>query len=249
MKILVFGATGNTGQNLVKFLQAKSHEIFATGRRPNPFGEEITYFKGDITQGNLFDQLQSLNPEVIINLAGVQPSILPFSEATDFEATMEAYIDINIKGVWRILEYARRTASVKKYIYTTSHRDIEGHWKSFTTLDPHLLPKVNYDGDHSMYAISKVSGMMIGDYYGNSFHFESFNLRLPMIFSVGHDPFYYVNGERRVMPFLRIIKDAKDGKAVEVLGRKKHEKGLRPLLEPIQHCRRNHQNGFNKQDI
>ena len=37
MKILVFGATGNTGQNLVKFLQAKSHEIFATGRRPNPF--------------------------------------------------------------------------------------------------------------------------------------------------------------------------------------------------------------------
>ena len=96
---------------------------------------------------------------------------------------MKEYLSVNVNGVFNIIEFCRKRG-VKNYIYTTSHRDIEGHWVDGELLRPNLLQKINYKGDHVMYAITKTSGLMIGDYYKELFGLRVFNLRLPMIFSV-----------------------------------------------------------------
>lgn len=77
---------------------------------------------------------------------------------------------------------------------------------------------INYSGDHTMYAITKTSAMMMGDYYGEAFGIRVFNLRLPMMFMVPEEPYYLVNGEERVMPYLQIIKDAIEGKSLQIWG-------------------------------
>ena len=77
---------------------------------------------------------------------------------------------------------------------------------------------INYKGDHSMYAITKTSAKMIGDYYGQMFDTRVFNLRLPMIFLVPDSPYYLKDGEPTLMPFLKVISDAINGESLEIWG-------------------------------
>ena len=55
---------------------------------------------------------------------------------------------------------------------------------------------------------------------GTHFGFRVFNLRLPMMFLVPRDPFYLHEGHRRVMPYLAIIRDALEGRPLQVWGDK-----------------------------
>ena len=45
-----------------------------------------------------------------------------------------------------------------------------------------------------------------------------FNLRLPMIFMVPEVPYYLSHGKKKIMPFLKIIHDAINGKNLEIWG-------------------------------
>ena len=215
-KILFFGSTGNSGKQVLDFLLSQNYIVHCSGRQDNPFTDKkVKYFKGDITESSFFKTLPE-DYDIVINFAGVQPSILPYSENTDFESTMRSYIDINIKGVWNVLEYCRKN-KIKKYIYSTSHRDIEGHWENGKFLSEDLFPYVNYSGDHAMYGISKVSGMMIGDYYGVINNMKVFNLRLPMIFSCPNKTGILVM-VKKIIPFLKILNDAYNNRPLEVWG-------------------------------
>lgn len=223
IKIVFFGATGNTSVQVVNYLNNNFDcEIWASGRRDNPFNPKINYIKGDILDKSLFSKLPK-QVDVVFNFAGVQPSILTHSESTDFKATMESYIDVNIKGMFYILEYTR-SCNAKKYFYATSHRDIEKSWINGVELTEDTPININYAGDHSMYAISKVSSMMMGDYYGETFNFNVYNLRLPMIFSAFNKNWYYSNGEKKIIPFLKIINDAYNGRELRVWGDPKMER-------------------------
>jgi UDP-glucose 4-epimerase len=219
--IVIFGASGNSGQYIVNKLVKDGHNISAIGRSDIKHFKKIgvEYYRGDIQDKAFMDNLPMNNIDVVINLAGVQPSILPFSEQTDFEKTMYEYLNVNIMGVFNVIDFCRKR-EVSKYIYTTSHRDIEGHWIDGKLLDRNLHPAINYQGDHVMYAITKASSMMIGDYYRDLLGIKVFNLRLPMIFSVPTKNWYYSNGEKKIIPFLSIFRNASLGRQLEVWGDK-----------------------------
>jgi UDP-glucose 4-epimerase len=153
----------------------------------------------------------------VINFAGVQPSILHTSESTDMTKTFNDYVNINIVGVFNILEYVRLN-NIGTYIYTTTHRDYELYWNKQKKLTNNLPTNINYKGDHSMYAITKTSAKMIGDYYGGVFNTRVFNFRLPMMFMIPDDPYYLKDGEPTIMPFLKVIKDAINGRKLEIWG-------------------------------
>ena len=220
-KIVVFGATGNSGRYIVANLVKDGNQVVGIGRSKADYFSKIgvEYFQGDIQDINFMNKLPLSSIDCVINLAGVQPSILEYSEKTNLEKTLRGYLNINVIGVFNILDFCRKK-EVPRYIYTTSHRDIEGHWANGKPLKPELPPKMNYNGDHVMYAITKTSGMMIGDYFNELTGMKVFNLRLPMIFSIPTKNWYYSNGVKEKIPFLLIFRNASLGKALEVWGDK-----------------------------
>jgi UDP-glucose 4-epimerase len=217
-KLVFFGATGNSGIQLVEYLKsAWDYEIYCVGRKDIQFSDGICYVKGDLCDMDLYDKLPK-DVDVVINFAGVQPSILPYSEETDFPKTIQTYIDVNIKGVWRVLEYARKQ-KVSRYIYATSHRDIEASWVGGGVPLKEDIPfNPNYGGDHAMYAVSKISGLMMGDYYGEKFGFKVYNLRFPMVFSSPKSNWYFADGRRKLIPFVKVLYKAYLGDQLEVWG-------------------------------
>lgn len=218
MKVLVFGCTGNCGKYIsLKYLN-DGHDVVGVGRSEKPFDHKnFQYIQGDISTTKLYGQLPT-DADVAINLAGVQPSILSTSEQTDLESTLTKYMEVNIFGTFKVLEFLRKS-DIKTYVYTTTHRDYELYWQAQELLGNNLPPAINYSGDHTMYAISKTTGKMMGDYYGEAFGFRTFNLRLPMIFLVPDTPYFLSHGKPTMMPFLKIIKQAMAGQDLEIWGR------------------------------
>lgn len=217
MKVLVFGSTGNCGKYISQKYLERGHSVIGVGRSEKPFEHKnFEYIQGDISTKKLYEKLPT-DADVAINLAGVQPSILPTSEQTDLEATISKYMEVNIIGTFMVLEFLRKS-NINTYVYTTSHRDYELYWPAQELLGNNLPPAINYSGDHTMYAISKTTGKMMGDYYGEAFGFRTFNLRLPMIFLLPDTPYYLSHGKPTMMPFLNIIKQAMAGQELEVWG-------------------------------
>ena len=216
MRILIFGITGNTGKEIAQFYLKKNCQIWGVGRKKSFALNIHNYISADIRNTELFDLLPN-EFDVVINLAGVQPSILPFSEITDLYKTTREYIDVNVLGTYNIIEFIAKS-KIKTYLYATTHRDYELYWHERKFLGNNLPAAINLDGDHSMYAITKVTGKLIGDYILKRAGIRYFNLRLPMIFLIPDSPFYLQNGQKRMMPFLQIIYNAINGKDLEIWG-------------------------------
>lgn len=217
MKVLIFGVTGNCGKYTAKKFIEQGCSVFGVGRSRKPDNlDELNYIQGDIQDEKLYSLLPK-DVDLVVNYAGVQPSILKTSENTDLDETLQSYVDVNINGVFKVLEFIRKN-SIKNYVYATTHRDYEEHWENGKFLGNNLPTAINYKGDHTMYAISKTSAKMMGDYYGEAFGIRVFNLRLPMIFMVPDSPYYLKDGKPVLMPFLKIIKDAIYGNELQIWG-------------------------------
>ena len=217
MRIVIFGSTGNTGKIVTDHFLSKKHSVIGISRKKFLHKSKYyTHLRADITDKKIFRKLPK-NVDLVINLAGVQPSIHNFSESKCIEKAFSSYVYNNIIGTFNILEFIRKN-KIKNYVYITTHREFENYWSKVKKIKNNLPASINYSGDHSMYAITKTSAKMIGDYYSTIFKFRHFNLRLPMIFLVPKKPYYLVDGKPKLMPFLKIIKDAIQGKTLEVWG-------------------------------
>lgn len=238
--VVILGSTGNCGKITIEHFLKTGATIFGVARKLSPIDDEnYNHIQGDIQDWETFTQLPR-NPDMIINFAGVQPSILETSETTDLFKTLTSYIDVNIKGVLNVLRYTLECKN-STYVYTTTHREFENYWKDRKPIANNLPQGINYKGDHTMYAISKYTGRMMGDYFSEAFGLRVFNLRLPMIFLVPEEPYYLANGEKRVMPFLKVIKDAINGEDLEIWGDPEMPRdyvGIQNLINLIELCHR-----------
>jgi nucleoside-diphosphate-sugar epimerase len=70
MKVLVTGASGFIGKNLVKYLSKKNYEIFACYFKKKPIikAKNIHWIKFDITRNNSFKKIFLISPDIIIHL-------------------------------------------------------------------------------------------------------------------------------------------------------------------------------------
>ena len=219
MKIMIFGVSGNCGKYCAKRFIQDGHTVVGVSRstlKQQIVGLETIH--GDITSKSFVSNLPT-DFDLVVNFAGVQPSILLTSENTDLEQTLYSYVDVNMVGTFNVLEFVRKHC-IKTYVYATSHRDIELSWKQGVFLKDEEPININYQGDHSMYAISKTTGKMMGDYYCQAFGIRVFNLRLPMMFLIPDEPYYLKDGKPTLMPFLQLIKKALNNESLEIWGDK-----------------------------
>lgn len=215
-KIIIFGATGNIGIYLVDYfrqhLDKSNFEIIAVGRRNTDFFERqgIKYIRVDITKESDFNFLPTEDIYAIINAAGILPAYL--KEYDPF-----AYVEINIKGALRILEYARKNHA-DRTLYTQTWAEQAGYWGKETILSPTLPRKLIYTGDHAFYAISKTMIVETMEHYKQEYGIKNFVFRLPNVYLYHPDQYYYVNGIKKLVAYRYMINQASLGEPIEMWG-------------------------------
>jgi len=121
--ILITGAAGFVGVNLMRGLAARGHSVAGLTRRaPDaatlaylaPFGDRISWHLGDITAEAEFRALVArLEPSAIVHAAAITPT-----DAVEREAT-ELVVDTNLVTTLRVLEVVR-TLGVPRLLFASS---------------------------------------------------------------------------------------------------------------------------------
>ena len=214
--IVLFGATGNTGMyfadHCLKNLDSSKYRLIATGRKKTDWFERngIEYVQVDITKAEDFSKLPKDNVHAVVNMAGLLPAYL--EEYDPFK-----YIDTNVYGGMRVLEYARATGA-DRVLYAQTWAEMAGYWGKHEVLSPTMERKLCYTGDHAFYAITKSMIVESMRHYQEEFNVKSFVFRLPNIYLYNPQRFYYVDGVKKPIAYRYIIDKALAGETIEMWG-------------------------------
>ena len=215
-KIVIFGATGNIGAYLVDYfnnhIDKSNYEVVAVGRRKTDFFEKhgITYYRVDITKSEDFERLPANDVYAVVNVAGLLPAYL--KEYNPF-----AYVETNINGALRILEYARKN-SADRALYTQTWAELGGYWGKEEKLSPDMPRKLIYTGDHAFYAITKTMIVETMEHYKQEFGLKNFVFRLPNVYLYHPQRYYYVDCIRKPIAYRYMIDKASRGEPIEMWG-------------------------------
>lgn len=118
MRILVTGAQGYLGKALIRNLLEKNFIVFAIVRDLNKeYNEDfskVNYIKLDLKNKTKLDfKLKNINPEIIFHLS----AFIPKKNQKKYYA--KSYVN-NVKATRNILNYASKTKSLKKIIFSSS---------------------------------------------------------------------------------------------------------------------------------
>ncbi len=215
-RVIVFGATGSIGLYLVDYLKKTldpdKYEVIGSGRRNTDFfsGLGVKYIQCDITRQEDFDSLPVEKVRAVINLTGLMPA-----HTKNFDPF--AYVDTNIKGSLRILEYARK-AGADRALYTQTWSDQGGYWGKEDVLSPKMPRKLIYTGDHAFYAITKTTVVEMMEHYKQEYGLKIFVFRLPNVYMYHPDIYYYVDGKQKLTAYRYMIERAAKGENIEMWG-------------------------------
>lgn len=215
-KILIFGATGNIGAYLVDYLHSylddKEYEVIAIGRKKTSFyfDRGIEYLNIDVTRVADFEKLPTDNIYAIINLTGLLPAYL--KEYDPF-----AYVETNINGALRILEFARKN-NVDRVLYTQTWSVQGGYWGNKEILSPKDSKSLIYTGDHAFYCITKSMIEETMEHYKQEYGIKNFVFRLPNVYLYHPAKTYYVDGIEKKIAYRYLIDLAAAGEKIELWG-------------------------------
>lgn len=239
MKIIVFGATGGIGAyTIMHLIETKKYDIVAVGHRKsdNDFFEDygIPYYSIDIADYNEFSRLPQKDVYAVVNMAGVLPSV---------NYNPRLFISSFAMGQLNILEYMR-AVDCKKIIFAQTPADL---WYLQNTIDP--IPadarrSFPPSSDHSIYTIAKNAAIDITEYYHNTYGIQWFALRFFNVYMYDPNPYYHVNGKKRMISFRLIMEKAKRGEDIEVWGdptRTKEMVYVKDVARLIEQCIENNE--------
>lgn len=212
-KILVFGASGDTGKYFIEYFKNNNqeYEIIASGNQnTNDFDNiNVKYIQLDITDKEGFNKLPK-DVYAVVDLAGMMPARMkgynPYK-----------YIDVNITGTLNILEYCRLN-NVDRILFAQSFGDIKDHAENNPLLTVDLLPNFKYDTDHTIYVMSKNFAVDMIKNYNKMYGLKAFIFRLPTIYLYSPIDQFYVDGEIRKIGYRALIDKAMAGEDIQIWG-------------------------------
>lgn len=214
-KIIVFGASGDTGRHFVEYFienyGTKEYEIIACGtRKNNEFDKfSIKYYSIDNTDKDSFDVLPK-DVYAVVNLAGLMPARMK-------GYFPQRYIDVNITGNLNILEFCREN-KVDRMIFAQSFGDIKDWGEEKIVLTPDMPRNFKYNTDHTVYVMAKNFTVDLMRHYREMYGLKTFVFRLPTIYLWSPVDTYYVDGEVRKIGYRILIDKAINGEPIEVWG-------------------------------
>jgi UDP-glucose 4-epimerase len=222
-KIIIFGATGNTGSYLVdyalNYFDSDEYEVIASGRRQTDFFNKrgIEYYSVDITNEQEFSRLPDQNVYAVMLLSAQIPSYMNVYEP-------RKYIDSIIIGSYNVLEFCRKN-KVDRIIYTQTVFDVSSYSHEMV-VQPTLPRKFSYMGDHAMYVISKNTAIEFIEHYHQEYGLKKFIFRLPTIYSYSPYPYYFPNGVKTMRPIYQMINKAIKSEPLEIWGDPNYAKDM-----------------------
>ncbi|MEG1865344.1 MAG: NAD(P)-dependent oxidoreductase [Bacteroides sp.] len=222
-KIIIFGATGNTGSYLLKYalsyFNKDEYQIIASGRRQTNFFAKmgVDYYAVDLTNESDFDKLPTENIYAVMLLSAQIPSYMDVYEP-------KKYIDSIIIGGFNVLEYCKKN-HVDRILYTQTVFDVSLYSHDFI-LRPDAERNFSYVGDHAIYVISKNTALELIEHYHQEFGLKKFIFRLPTIYSYSPYPYYFPNGKKTMRPVYQMIEKAKKGESLEIWGDANYSKDM-----------------------
>ncbi|MFX1278208.1 MAG: NAD-dependent epimerase/dehydratase family protein [Promethearchaeota archaeon] len=173
-RILVIGAAGQIGSELVPFLRKKygNDNVIATGRK-TPLPDVIknsgpVIYLDALERNRLSEVLYEYEIDTIFHMA----SIL---SATGEKIPQTAW-DININGLLNVLEVGR-SYNVDRIIWPSSIA-------AFGPTTPREnTPNITVLQPTTMYGITKVAGELLAEYYYKKYNLDVRSMRLPGIIS------------------------------------------------------------------
>lgn len=214
-KIIVFGASGDTGKYFVdyflKMYQGNMMEIVACGTRETNYFENIgvKYYKVDITKKEEFSILPK-DVFAVVDLAGAMPARMKGYYP-------QQYIDVNITGTLNILDFCREN-NVDRILYAQSFGDIKDYGETELFLKPDMMRNFSFTTDHTVYVMSKNFAVDLIENYHQMYGIKKFIFRLPTIYLYSPIDYFYVDGIKRKIGYRILIDKAKEGEDIEVWG-------------------------------
>ncbi|MDU0114667.1 NAD-dependent epimerase/dehydratase family protein [Psychrosphaera aquimarina] len=113
MKVIITGAAGCIGKQLVETLLQQSYQVFATDIKPNPFPQHagLIYQQLDITSDEFLHWVEQVRPQGVIHLA----SVLQISKTL----TRELAYKIDVQATENLTNLCAQIG-VEKFVITTS---------------------------------------------------------------------------------------------------------------------------------
>lgn len=222
-KALVFGATGQLGCYSALALKEKGYSVTAVGRRKSDGGffatKDIEYI-GNVTLENKdsFCALPQSDIDVVVNMAGTMPA--------HADMNMMPYVQSIVVGTVNICEWMK-TAGCKRIIFNTTPSDVVDYWGTTEPIDDDAIRSFPKNGnDHAVYAICKRAATDILEHMKIAEGFEPCVFRHFMVYGWHPDAYYYLNGEKRMLPWRYMIRRCINGYDLEIYGDSSRKKEL-----------------------
>ena len=172
MKILITGAGGQIGTDLLPILVARGDEVavFDLSPRPDTCPPEVEWVRGDITYAEEVNTLVGrFRPQRLMHLAAIL-------SAAGEGVPHRAY-RVNMDGTRNVLE-AARLFDVEQVFFTSTIAAFGPGLESPVGDDVPLRPT-------TMYGITKVAGELLGEYYQDNFGIDFRGVRFPGLINAG----------------------------------------------------------------
>jgi nucleoside-diphosphate-sugar epimerase len=176
MKILLTGAGGQIGHDLIGTLVAQGHEVVSTDLAPRPpshaHASGVDWQRLDVTDAAAVQHMfTDIRPDLVFHLAAIL--------SASGEANPRLAYDVNQTGTWNVLEACRR-AKVGRLIFTSSIA-VFGPTPSGPLPDP--TPDDVALHPTTMYGVTKVSGELLCAYYRDRYGIDCRGVRFPGLIS------------------------------------------------------------------
>jgi threonine 3-dehydrogenase len=197
VKILITGAGGQIGHDLIGTLVAAGHDLVSTDLAPRP--PSHAHAGGDWQRLDVTDAaavqhtVTDVRPDLVFHLAAIL--------SARGEADPQVAYDVNQTGTWNVLEACRR-AKVNRLIFTSSIA-VFGPPPSGPLPDPCPDDVALHPG--TMYGVTKVAGELLCAYYRKRYGIDCRGVRFPGLISAAmpgggssdYALFMYVDGVRK----------------------------------------------------
>ena len=170
MRILITGAGGQVGTDLIPLLIARGHTVtgFDLGKPPAGLPKSDAWIQGDITYAaEVSDAVKASKADSIFHLAAVLSAT---GERIPFRAWR-----VNMDGTVHVLE-AARLFGARQVLFAST----------IAAFGPGLPDPVGNDVSMrptTMYGVTKVAGELLGEYYASKFGIDFRGVRFPGLIS------------------------------------------------------------------
>lgn len=233
-RIIIFGATGGIGAyTALHLIENQEYQVIAVGHRKsdNGFYKQygIQYLSVNIADYTTFNILPKEDVYAVVNLAGVLP-------ARCYDP--RKYILTFTMGQLNVLEYMN-SIGCKKIISAQTPADLWYLQNAAEPMPADAQRSFPPSTDHSIYTIAKNAAIDITEYYHNTFGISRFILRFFNVYMYHPNPYYLVDGIKRMISFRLLMDRAEAGEDIEVWGdptRNKEILYVKDLAQLIQQC-------------